>query len=269
MVVVDAATTRRICRDRIHYDGGVYRRRSNRRKHNNNYRDSSTVHSDRVTASNGTASVQAGGSDLKGAIDYAKSNNSNVVIAPTITGNATNITVDIPKNSVSSIATDTSADLTVKTPVGTVTLPNAALDSITSQAAGSIVTVSLGTVTASALTAEQQAVVNGDIVYDISVLSGTTHISSSAELASRFPLPYTLKAGEDPSNVRVWYLNDAGGASADDLHIRTKTRDSPHSKRRICPTMSWAIEAAWINPFEDVKSPNGSMTPRNMSPRTA
>jgi hypothetical protein len=51
-----------------------------------------------------------------------------------------------PKSSVSLIASDTSADLTIKTPVRHRHSSNAALDSIMSQAAGSTVTVGLGTV---------------------------------------------------------------------------------------------------------------------------
>lgn len=162
-----------------------------------------------VTAKNGVASASVSAADVTKAITDSKGKDT-IVIAPEIKGKANKVSVDIPKGSLSDIASKTTSDLTVKTPVGNVTLPNAALDSIAAQAKGSNVTISLSTVDKTGLTADQQKAVGTDTVYDISVMSGTTAISSFGGSSLSISLPYTLKAGEDKSNVAVWYLNDAG-----------------------------------------------------------
>ena len=164
-----------------------------------------------VTASGGTATVSVSASDLSDAIGSAEEDNSDsIVIAPVITGAATKVTVTLPKTSLSSIVLETESDLTVETPVGNVTLPNDAMASIVSQASGSTVTVSLDTVDTSSLNEDQKSAVGDDPVYDISIISGSTQISSFGSGSITISLPYVLKNGESATNVTVWYLNDAG-----------------------------------------------------------
>jgi len=165
----------------------------------------------KVTAENGVAAASVNTADLSKAITDAKAKGSDsITIAPDITGSANKVSVDIPKSSLSSIASETDAALTVKTPVGSITIPNGALASIASQATGGTVTVSLETVDNNALTPAQQEAVGEDPVYDINVLSAGKNISGFGGESITISLPYTLKEGEDPSNVTVWYLNDAG-----------------------------------------------------------
>ncbi len=157
------------------------------------------------------ASVAIGTSDLTDAIKDAKENNSAaIVIAPEITGEARKVSVGLPKSSLSAVASETDADLTVETPVGSVSIPNDTLASIASQAAGGTVTVSLEAVDNSALSPAQQAAVSDKPVYDITIMSGGSNISSFGGGAITVSLPYTMKDGEDPSGVTVWYLNNEG-----------------------------------------------------------
>ena len=164
-----------------------------------------------VTASGGNAAVSINASDLNDAIGSAEEENSgSIVIVPVITGTATKVTVTLPKTSLSSIAADTDCDLTVETPVGNVTLPNDTLASIVSQASGSTVMVSLETVDTTLLTEEQKSAVGDKPIYDISIYSDSTQISSFGSGSITISLPYTLKNGQSAANVTVWYLNDAG-----------------------------------------------------------
>jgi hypothetical protein len=205
-----------------------------------------------VAAKNGTASVSMSTSDLKEAISSAKDNGGTITIAPEVTGTADKVTVSIPKASIASIGSDTSSDLNIQTPVGNIALPNSALDSIASQAGGDAVAVSLNTVDTTALTTAQQAAVGDDPVYDISIISGGTQISGFDGASIAISLPYTLKDGEDASNVTVWYLNDAG-----ELQQMTCTYDSTTGLATFTTThLSYYVVGyeAWTNPFADVAS---------------
>lgn len=215
--------------------------------------DSSTF-APKVTVVSGTAAVAVGASDLSGTIAKAKENGSKaIVIAPEITGTATKVSVDIPTSSLSSVASQTSADLTVQTPVGNVTIPNSALDSIVSQASGGSVTVSLNTVDSSSLTDAQKSAVGDNPVYDISMMSGNNHIANFGGSAITISLPYTLKVGEDPSNVTVWYLDDSGK-----LQQMACTYDKTTGMATFTAThLSYYVvgySEAWKNPFADVRS---------------
>ncbi len=212
-----------------------------------------TVITPAVTATNGTAAASLNESDLTDAIKEAKENGGTITIAPNITGMANKVTVNVPKASVSSIASETTASLTIETPVGNITLPNAALDSFVTQASGSTVTISLGTVDKATLTVNQQKAVGTSAVYDITVLSGTTHITSFGGSSIAVALPYTLKDGEDSSGVTVWYLDDLGK-----LQQLTATYDKTTGMASFTTThLSYYLvgySSVWTNPFIDVKS---------------
>ncbi len=215
---------------------------------------SSTTLSPPVTAKDGAASVAISASDMTSAIADAKKNDSKaIVIAPEITGTAKKVSVDIPKNSLSSVTAETKADLTVRTPVGNMTIPNNVLSSIAGQASGSNVTVSLESVNKEkALTAEQKAAVGDDPVYDVSIMSGGKNISSFGGGSITVSLPYTLKDGEDPSGVTVWYLNDKGELErmkcTYDKATGLATFTTDHLSYYV---VGWS--EAWTNPFTDVK----------------
>ena len=192
-------------------------------------------------------------SDLTNAISNAKKNGGNITITPEITGTANKVTVELPKSSLSTIASDTSSALSIQTPVGTVTLPNTALESIASQASGSTVTVSLNTVSTATLTPDQQKAVGSRTVYDICVLSCTTHISSFGGSSITISLPYTLRDGEDASGVTVWYMDDSG-----ELRQMTATYDKTTGLASFTTAhLSYYLvgyTTAWTNPFTDVKT---------------
>jgi hypothetical protein len=173
--------------------------------------EKTTTLAPKATATNGVATASVSTSDITAAIKDAKEKGSTtILIAPDITGQANKVSVDIPKSSLASIASETDASLTVETAVGSITIPSDALASIASQATGGTVTVSLERVDNTTLTPEQQEAVGDDPVYDINVISGGKNISAFGGESIAVSLPCTLKEGEDPEGVTVWYLNDAG-----------------------------------------------------------
>ncbi len=206
----------------------------------------------KVTASNGTAVAIVSTSDMNKAIGEAKADDSDaIVIEPEISGKAAKITVEVPKASLSAMASDTDADLKVVTPEGSVTIPNGTLADLVSQAEGSTITIVVESVEKKNLDDEQQKLVGDNPVFDISILSGGKNISSFGGKAITISLPYTLKAGETAGGVAVWHLSDDGK-----LELITCKYDAKTGLATFTTThLSYYLVGydAWTNPFSDVK----------------
>ncbi|HWQ77389.1 MAG TPA: S-layer homology domain-containing protein [Anaerovoracaceae bacterium] len=203
---------------------------------------------------NGQGSVQLAADALKQAIKAVSENQSSeVVIRPAFSGALSKAVVTLPGGSAASIASDTSADLKIETPLGSVTLPNDALASIAFQASGGTVTVSIESAKTSSLTAEQQKVVGESAVYDISILSGGEHISSFGGKSITISLPYTLKSGEGADGVTVWYLTDSGTLEKLSCRYDASTGLATFTTSHLSAYVV-GYEVAWKNPFSDVKA---------------
>ena len=87
--------------------------------------DSTILEPSASTNSKGEASVEIKKDELTSAVEEATKDNTagTVVIAPEIKGDASKVTVELPKEAVDSMATSGKTDLTVKTDIATVTLP--------------------------------------------------------------------------------------------------------------------------------------------------
>jgi putative cell wall-binding protein len=136
---------------------------------------------------------------------------SYITIKPQIVGEASKVTVELPKASLISMASNTEADLRVETTVGTVSIPRKVIPSLTAQAEGKSITVILESVDKEkTLNKKQKKAVGDKPVYEIAIKSGENRISSFEGCGITIILPYTLKEGETTDDVKVWYLNDAG-----------------------------------------------------------
>ena len=204
--------------------------------------------------SQGTASAVVSAAEMTAAIAAVRQNNSTeLVIEPKITEAVTQAAVVLQKSSLADLSAQTAAALWVQTPVGSVMIPNGALDSIVSQAAGSTVTVTLKSVNHMTLTVGQQEAVGGKRVFDISILSGKDLITSFGNAAITISLPYALQSGEEASGVVVWYLSGEGRlqqmTAAYDTKAGLVTFLTPHLSHYVVGYM-----APWQNPFSDVGS---------------
>ncbi|MCI8525302.1 MAG: DUF4430 domain-containing protein [Oscillospiraceae bacterium] len=101
-----------------------------------------TVKPEATVNASGEAQATVSEKDLNTTIDQAKTEKADkIVIEPEITGDASKVSVELPKSAVGGIVQDTGAALSVKTGVGTVTIPQKSLEEL-SKHAGSKVTLS-------------------------------------------------------------------------------------------------------------------------------
>ena len=105
-------------------------------------------------------------------------------------------------------AEQSGAELTVALPTGTVTLDAAALAAV---GGSKDVTVSVQEVT---LTDAQRDAVGTlaqvAAVVDVNVTAGTAKLTGFNGGKLTVSIPYTLKAGEDPAKLQVWFIHDDG-----------------------------------------------------------
>ena len=207
-----------------------------------------------VTLVKGIAAASVSAADMTSAIAAVKqSNGTEITIAPQVAGAAQRVAVALPTNALSDLAAQTTAGLRVQTLMGTVAIPSAALQSLASQAEGSTVTVTLGSVDRASLTAAQQAAVGAGSVFDISILSGDQNITRFGDHPITISLPYALKEREEASGVTVWYLDSLGKlqqmTAVYDGVRGLATFTTPHLSHYIVGYVS-----PWTNPFSDVQA---------------
>ncbi len=168
--------------------------------------------------------------------------------------NKTINTVNLPADAVKEIAeaaNDSSNDtegLTIKLSTGAASFDAAALDAVQEQASGKQITLSIAPAKDSDLNARQKEAVDGAPVYDLTLKSGGKAITSFGKGNVTISLPYTLKEGQNPSGVVVYYLDDEGNI------YRCKTMYDVRTKTVIFTTnhLSLYVVGYENNPFTDV-----------------
>jgi len=165
-----------------------------------------------TTVSNGTATATVSTVEAKLALESVKKNKgTELVIAPVITGDVNTVAVSLPKDTLAALATDTKAALTVKSDVASISLSTAALSTISAES-GSNVSISAEKADASKMSKANQALVGDHPVYHFSVTVGSTAVTDFKG-AVTVALPYTLKAGEEPQKLTIYYIDPAGKAT--------------------------------------------------------
>jgi len=101
--------------------------------------------------------------------------------------------------------------LSISTSVATVTFDKSALEAIEDAASGDV-TINIATVDVStlSLTADVRAAVSDRPVYDFTLTRGNTVISDFNGGLATVVIPYTLREGEDPNAIVVYYLDNEG-----------------------------------------------------------
>lgn len=212
-----------------------------------------TLQPDATVDKDGEATVIVDEVSLKKALENAGAEGSAmIVIAPQINGNAARVLVEMPASALASLAKGSKANIRIKTPIGEITIPNDALANVAAQASGSTITARIEAIKTTALTAEQQAAVGTNAVYDLSLFSGNKPISQFGGKSISIALPYTLKSGETADGVAVWYLNDDGRleriACTYDKRADLATFDTTHLSNYVVGY------DAWVSPFADVET---------------
>ncbi len=121
---------------------------------------------------------------------------------------ATGVSVTLPQAAVSTL-TDGEASLTVSSTVATVTLDSTTLAEIGKQASGDV-TITATAADTSALSADTKTAIGIRPVYDLKITSGSTTVSSFGGGTATVSVPYTPAAGEDVNAIVVYYINASG-----------------------------------------------------------
>ncbi len=99
-------------------------------------------------------------------------------------------------------------ELFISLPEASITFDTAAITAI--GATSGDVTLTAELLDPDSLSAEQQALIGGRPVLDLTLTAGSQILSDFGAGSVEVAVPYTLDPGEDPDSVVVWYLSDKG-----------------------------------------------------------
>lgn len=211
-----------------------------------------------VRANISTAAVE---SALKAAEKFAQERkhlgiNPALEIKLTTDKNAEGASLSLSKTAVDAVAKSKAEALTVSSGIGTVTLDKKAVESVAKNAGGN---VALNVEKAEKiLNAAQKKAVGDAPVYDITIVSGNRKLTSFDGGLITVEIPYTLKAGQKPSGVVVWYVDELGNIKKVEAMYNVKTQSviftTNHlSKYAVAYESSASDEKVdWMNPYSDV-----------------
>ena len=101
------------------------------------------------------------------------------------------------------------------------------------------------------LNERQKAVVGDRPVVDIRIVSGGEELSSFNGGVLTIRLPYTLKPGENPNNIKVYYLDDRGNIEEMRAIYDAKSKCVIFSTTHL--SLYYVAYEEWVNVFSDVK----------------
>jgi hypothetical protein len=208
------------------------------------------------TISTATVSSSALSEAVTAALADAAKNGTKAAVELSIDAPSSSTTVNavIPTTALSSAASSGITSLTVTTPIGSMTLDSTALKTISGQASGSDITLSIQQVDKTKLTAAQQKAVGDGTVVSLSVTSGNTVIHDFGGGSATVSIPYTLKTGEKADGIVIWYMADDGTltqveSASYDPATDTVTFTTTHFSNYV---IGYDPAAAWKNPFSDI-----------------
>ena len=164
--------------------------------------------------SSGTAVSSVSANNMKSLIESAKSSekedkNAVIEIQVAASASAKGTQVMIPRQSMETIAGETSADLRINTATAVLTFDNKAISAISEAATGDI-QMSVQTINSDSLPASAKAQVGNRPVYDFTVMAGSKQVSGFNGGSVGVSIPYTPAAGEDISAIVIYFIGDNG-----------------------------------------------------------
>jgi len=138
----------------------------------------------------------------------------------------------------------------IPVPFATVTFDQKAVNTINGASSTGDVVLTVEKLDPSTLTPEQQKRVGDHPVYDFTLTKGGRQISSFGGGHAEISIPYTLKPGENPNLVVIYYLADDGSLKTVRGHY------DPETKCVVFKTTHFSKYAVGYNPvsFNDVAS---------------
>ncbi|WP_352406888.1 S-layer homology domain-containing protein [Acetoanaerobium noterae] len=133
---------------------------------------------------------------------------SNVVVKLDTSQDIKNISLELPKKALSSIASEKDLGLEFESQIGTIIIPNSAISYIVKNAMGETVTIKFSLVDKKNLDEKQKEVVGEKLAYVASIESSSKTIDSFDGAEISISIPYKVKE-ELAKDIKVWHLNDA------------------------------------------------------------
>jgi hypothetical protein len=167
------------------------------------------------TGGNAVATVSQAVADgiIKAAKDAAASGRNATLEFSVESGRAVSgVSVNIPRQTFSSIAASPISDMKITTEVAEITFDKAAVSAINGGTGD--VSISAARLDNAALSAEAKAIVGDRPVFDFSVTSGTERITNFNGGSVTISIPYILKPGEDAGAILIYYMDADGKAQA-------------------------------------------------------
>ena len=186
--------------------------------------------------------------------EAAEGKKDGIAIAPRNIGDATKVTIELPKTSAEAIS-DAKLSLVVKTPIGDLTFESDSVAAIVSGAgSGETVQIIVEAVDANNLSDAQRDAIGDRSAVDLKVKSGGVTISSFGNGRVIVTIPYELRDGELAEGLKVFHVAADG----------TRT-EIPCTYNRAIKSIVFVVNhfsvyvidydatAVWANPFSDVR----------------
>jgi hypothetical protein len=164
-----------------------------------------------------TGAVTASATEAEMAEQIEQFSESAGIISLEVDGvdSVTSLEVEVPASAIEKIVSGTEASLQIKAGETTLTLDNTALAAVQAASGDSdVITIVVNAVETETMPAAVQDVIGERPVYDLAVMKGSTRITEFEGGSVTVFLPYTLKEGERPASLVVYYLDGEGGMEA-------------------------------------------------------
>ncbi len=126
----------------------------------------------------------------------------------TVSEGFTSVSANFPKKSMDELVNNID-NLAVKTPFATITLDNKAISTVTKLATADI-KIDTAVVSAQDLSEQTKELVGDKPVFNFTITSNNKPISNFGNGKVTVSIPYTLKSGEAPNGILIYYINASG-----------------------------------------------------------
>ncbi|MCI1959645.1 MAG: S-layer homology domain-containing protein [Clostridia bacterium] len=161
--------------------------------------------------SDGTATANVTDNQISQALNEATANQegNEHTLEIKVSGSSSDISTVISNAALENITNSGITSLNIDTPVGSVAFNSTALESI-EENAGDNVGISISKADTSSFSSEERAEIGDRPVYELTLTSNGKTISDFGDGTATVSIPYTLKDGENPSEIVVYYVADSG-----------------------------------------------------------
>lgn len=133
-----------------------------------------------------------------------------IEVATDIQNNIDEFKVSILQSDLAKIITNTDSSLSITSQFVSITFDKKALETISNANTGGTVVITTRIIDNRLLSETDRVTVQDRPVYDLTVINGNKQISDFNDGYATITIPYTLKVGENPNSIVVFYLADDG-----------------------------------------------------------